>query len=142
MSFDLKLQNGNLQIATNGDLKTVQNSDKLVQDVLKMVTTPAGANRMHIWYGSNFGNAIIGIPMDSNFSKDRATEQIISAIEILRTLQTSQNEYQSVSASEAIARVLNVSIDTDISDPRALRVSIAILNRAAVKTITGIDVVV
>ena len=50
MSFDLKLTDGQLKLKSSGDLDTVFNTDKLVQDVTKIAITPMGANRLHSWF--------------------------------------------------------------------------------------------
>ena len=140
MSFDLKLENGNLKIGSDGKLETVSNTDKLIQDVLKMVLTPVGANKMHIWYGSNFGKTIIGTPLDLKFSKELAVSQLVSSLETLKILQQSQAEFQNVSASEAIMRVIGVRINQDKLEPRFIRVFLSVLNRAAVRASINFDV--
>lgn len=142
MSFDLKLVNGNLQIGSDGDLSKVTNTDKLKQDILKFLITPLGANKMHLWYGSPFGKTIIGTPFDLDFAKARGSQQIISGIEMIKTLQTSQTEYQGVTASEAIAQVLGVSISTDNNDRRLIKVFVSVLNKAAVKSSVGFNVAI
>jgi len=134
MSFDLKLENGNLKIGADADLKTVSNTDKLIQDVLKMVLTPVGANKMQIWYGSNFGKTLIGTPLDLNFTKELAVSQLVASLEVLKTLQQNQAVYQSVSASESILRVLGVRVDHDDFEPRFIRVFLSVLNKAAVRS--------
>jgi len=140
MSFDLKLENGNLKIGANGDLEAVVNTNKLIQDVLKMVLTPVGANKMQIWYGSNFGRTLIGTPLDLEFAKEIAISQLVSSVEMLKTLQQNQAEYQSVSASEAIMRVLGIRVDQDDKKPRFLRVFLSVLNRSAVRATINFDV--
>jgi hypothetical protein len=130
MSYDLRLADGNLVIGSNGDLGTVQSSDKLVQDVLKMAITPQGANRTNPWYGTLVGKTLIGSALDLNFAKSRAADQLFSALEILRSLQISQQEYQNVSASEAILRVASITVDQSKNDRRLLLVSIVVLARS------------
>ena len=132
MSFDLKLENGNLKIV-NGDFAIVTNTDKLIQDVLKMVLTPVGANKMHIWYGSNFGKTLIGTPLDLEFAKELAVSQLISSLEVMKTLQHSQAVYQNVSASEAILKVIGVRVDQDDFEPRFIRVLLYVMNRASIR---------
>jgi hypothetical protein len=140
MSFDLKLQDGNLVISKNGDIETVTNTDKLVQDVTKLAITPIGANKMHSWYGSGLGKTLIGAAFDLDFAKQLSSQQLFSAIETLRTLQISQAQQQNVSASEAISRILNVSIEHDKIDPRLIRVFIAVLSRSAKRSIIPLTV--
>ena len=44
MSFDLQIKNGDLQIGSNGDVAQVFDTEKLVQDILKILLTQSGAN--------------------------------------------------------------------------------------------------
>ena len=39
MSFDIKISQGDLAIGSDGDLARVEDTDKLVQDVLKILMT-------------------------------------------------------------------------------------------------------
>lgn len=136
MSFDLKLESGNLKIKPDGSLDTVRNTEKLRQDVLKMIVTPIGGNKMHPWYGSDANKAIIGNVFDLDFAKDSATEQLRSAIENLQALQQQQAKTQFITASESIAAIKEIYINTNPSDMRALEVKVYILSYA----LTAIDV--
>ncbi len=134
MSFDLELKNGNLTLSNTGDLGTVNSTDKLIQDVTKLAITPLGSNKLQSWYGTILSKAIIGTPFDLDFAKKIATEQLISAIETLKNLQTNQAQQQNVSPSEAISNILNISIDPDTIDPRLIRIFISILSRSSKKS--------
>ena len=57
MSFDLKIINGDLVIK-NGQLTTVVDSEKLIQDILKICLTEAGSNPMQPWYGSSISPGV------------------------------------------------------------------------------------
>lgn len=136
MSFDLKLENGNLKLKRDGTLDVVQNSEKLRQDVLKLIITPIGGNKMHPWYGSNANKTLIGNLYDLEFGKDSATEQLRSAIENLQALQQQQAKTQIITASESIAAIKDIYINTNPKDLRKLEVKISILSYA----ITSMDV--
>jgi hypothetical protein len=136
MSFDLKLEQGNLRINTDGSLATVRNSEKLRQDVLKLIVTPIGGNKMHPWYGSDANKAIIGNVFDLDFAKDSASEQLRSAIENLQAMQQQQAKTQFITASESIAAIKDIYINTNAADMRALEVKVYILSYA----ITTLDV--
>lgn len=107
MSFDLELKNGNLTLSNTGDLGTVNSTDKLIQDVTKLAVT-LGSNKLQSWYGTILSKAIIGTPFDLDFAKKIATEQLISAIETLKSLQTNQAQQQNVSASETISNIISL----------------------------------
>ena len=51
MSYDLKLENGDLRISNTGDLILVIDNEKLLQDAIKILITPLGGNKTHPWYG-------------------------------------------------------------------------------------------
>jgi len=133
MSYDLKLENGNLKIASNGDLEQVKYTDKLVQDVLKLAITPLGANQLVSWYGSSVGKTLIGEPADLEFAKQITSTQLASSLEMLKLLQTKQMQYQNVAASEAISRVLQVYVGNDKTELRQVNVIISVLTRAGVR---------
>ena len=40
MSFDFRIINGDLEIGTDGDLGKVEDTEKLIQEILKMAHTP------------------------------------------------------------------------------------------------------
>ncbi len=40
MSFDLKLDNGDLRISNTGDITTIRDNEKLLQDAMKILITP------------------------------------------------------------------------------------------------------
>ena len=136
MSFDLKLSNGNLQINADGNLATVVNSEKLRQDILKMIITPIGGNKANPWYGCDVNKSLIGNIFDLNFAKDAASQQLKSAIENLQALQQQQAKTQYITASESIAAVNDVYINTNQNDMRAIEVKVSILSYA----MTALDI--
>ena len=71
MSFDLKLINGDLSIK-NGDMELVTGGDKLIQDILKISVTPAGANPFSLWYGSLIAKTLIGSHLDQDIIVESA----------------------------------------------------------------------
>ena len=130
MSFDLKLENGNLKLNADGKLAVVRDSEKLKQDILKLIVTPIGGNKANPWYGSDANKFLIGNIYDLDFAKDAATEQLRSAIENLKTLQQQQLKTQFISAAESIAAINDIYINTNAADRRALEVKISILSFA------------
>lgn len=141
MSFDLKIQNGDLQISNVGDLQTVENTDKLIQDILKIATTPIGGNPFFPWYGSPMSKILIGNPLSFEFSESVATSQLNSSFETLQKLQTVQtNSGQKVTSSELLAAIQQIKIQQNQTDPRYFRVVIKALTRALTSATTSLDV--
>jgi len=89
MSFDLLLVDGDLKIK-GGDFQIVENSDKLVQDVLKLVSTQLGTNPFFPAYGSPMSQALIGTGYEEEFVQNVASQQLRSSIERLQTAQLDQ----------------------------------------------------
>jgi phage baseplate assembly protein W len=129
MSFDLKLINGDL-ILKNGDLQKVENSEKLVQDILKLCLTTAGSNPIHPWYGSFISRTIIGSAMDTSILVQISKSQLNTALENLKKLQELQvKSFQRVSADEQIAAISNISVIRSQLDPRIFTVKISVLTK-------------
>lgn len=129
MSFDLKIENGNLAIQ-NGDFKQVTDSEKLIQDILKISLTDAGSNRLHPWYGSFITKNIIGSAQDFSLLVDIGKSQLQSALENLKTLQEIQvGAFQNMSSDEQLLSVLNIKINHNVYDPRQIEIELSVLTK-------------
>jgi len=129
MSFDLQIKNGDLVIE-NGDIKKIEESNKLIQDILKICLTPIGSDKLNPWYGSYFSKTIIGSAQDELMFKTIAQSQIIKALENLKELQNLQiKTNQKITSSEQIASVQSVIIDRDKFDPRIYNVYINVISK-------------
>ena len=110
MSFDLKIINGDLVI-NQGQLQQVIDSEKLIQDILKICITNAGSNPLHPGYGSFLSRSIIGSAMDSSILVQIGKNQLNSTLENLKTLQQIQvQSMQRVSADEQLSAILDISV--------------------------------
>jgi predicted DNA-binding protein YlxM (UPF0122 family) len=136
MSFDLKLENGNLSLDSAGELNKVENTEKLRQDVLKAIITKKGADRANPWYGSDVSQSLIGNILDFNFSRSAAIEQIRSTIENLQAIQKEQQKTQIITAAESIAAIQDIYINNG-PDPRQIQTKISILSYAMTKIDIG-----
>ncbi len=129
MSFDLKIKNGDLVI-DNGGLQTVQDSEKLIQDILKMALTEAGSNPLFPWYGSFISRSIVGSSLDVGITFQIAQSQLQNSLENLKNLQAAQlKSGQKVSADEQINSILDISINRNKTDPRQFDVRIKVLSK-------------
>lgn len=129
MSFDLKLFGGDLVI-NNGDFTVVEDADKLVQDVLKLVSTQLGSNPFFPAYGSPISQALIGTS-DIIFAQDVAINQLQASIERLKDLQQDQiKNNQIVTAAEQISVIRDVSVKQARDDPRYYYVNFTVINKA------------
>lgn len=133
MSFDFKIQNGDLSIGSDGDLKQVENTDKLIQDILKIATTLRGSKPRYPFYGSLISSGLIGSAFPEDFANSYASNQLKDAVQTLSELQKIQEKTQYLSPQESIAAVKQVSIDRFIQDPRVFLVYISVINKAFTK---------
>ena len=131
MSFDLKLEQGDIQISAESDLAIVENGDKLTQDVLKVVTTQLGANKRFPWYGCPLTQSMIGRAFDSVFISSVASNQLRFSITNLQRLQQEQiTNDQVVTNQEQIAAVQNLSVNQNPIDPRFFNIDLTVLSKA------------
>lgn len=140
MSFDLKIRNGDL-VLQNGDLQPVVDTDKLVQDLLKICLTEAGSDPMNPWYGSYVSRTLIGSYLTPSITVQVAQSQLQNAIENLKNLQTAQiKSFQMVSPAEQISAILNISIIQNPIDPRVYQVAVKVLSKALTPVSTSFNV--
>lgn len=130
MSFDLKLENGDIQIASDGSLRTVYNEDKLRQDVIKMLLTPIGSHKLFPWYGSPLTDRTLGKVLPANILDTEITNAISYSLNNLMSLQEEQERGgQYVSPAEAIAVISDVASEVSYYDPRQYNLRVSILNK-------------
>lgn len=129
MSFDLKITNGDLVISS-GDLKRVVDSEKLIQDILKICLTTAGSNPLNPGYGSFISRTIVGNPQHTTALVQIAKSQLTSSLQNLQTLQNLQiQSFQRVSADEQLAAISDISVIQNTTDPRLFTVTIQVITK-------------
>lgn len=141
MSYDFKIQNGDLAIDPNtGDLTKVENTDKLIQDILKIALTKKGSNQFYPWYGSSIAG-LVGQVFDFNFTASAASEQLRGSLEILQKLQQAQIATgQTVTAAESFAAIKQIGVARSPVDPRIVQVNIAVLTKALTTAYTSFNI--
>ena len=140
MSFDLKIINGDLVLA-NGKLKTVVDSEKLIQDILKMCLTTARSNPIHPWYGSFISRTIIGNPNYTSILVQISKSQLNTSLQNLKELQNLQiKSFQRVSADEQIASISDISIIRNNLDPRIFDIVIKVITKGLKPITTAFEV--
>jgi hypothetical protein len=133
MSFDLKIENGDISLSKDGRLKLVNGNSKLKQDIVKILLTNIGENKYHQEYGCLVGALKIGSTVDADFIKLDITESVENAIRNLMLLQKKQSTKQYVAPSEIITDILNVDVTRDTSDPRLYSISVSVLTQQLTK---------
>jgi len=135
MSYDLKFKSGDLVIE-NGDLRVVVDSEKLIQDLLKVAVTTAGSNQLFPWYGTYVSRTLIGSSLETGITMQIAQSQLQNAITSIKALQEGQvRSGQIVSADEQINSIADISINRNSNDPRLFDVKIKVISKGF-KTIT------
>lgn len=131
MSYDLKILNGDF-VLRNGDLDVVMGQNKLIQDILKICLTTAGANIYQPWYGSFVSKALIGSYLDTDITSAIAKNQLQNAIENLKKLQQLQlsEASQAVTLDEHIAGITEINVNRNAIDPRLFEVVVKVFSRA------------
>jgi len=135
MSFDLKIVNNDLVI-DKSELKQVVDSEKLIQDILKLVLTESGSNPLHPWYGSFLSRIAVGSSLDDDVIVQMSKSQLQTALENLKSLQEMQlKTQQSLSADEQIAAISDISVNRSNEDPRLFNVTITVISKG-IKPVT------
>lgn len=130
MSFDFKLDNGDIKVANRGDLTQVRNDEKLRQDLLKIILTPLGSNKTYLWYGSPLNSALIGRLLESSLISAEASRAVTFAINNLIRLQKDQERSgQFLTPSEAISQILDISIERSAFDGRQFNIVVSVGTR-------------
>jgi hypothetical protein len=140
MSFDLRIRDGDLSIGQDGDLTKVENTEKLIQDILKIVITPMGSNQFYLWYGSRVSKSLIGQIFDYEFLSTTASNQLQNALENLQRLQHEQARQQRVTPFELLAALRGVRIERNQVDPRFFLVVISAVTRALTEVNTSLTI--
>jgi phage baseplate assembly protein W len=129
MSFDLELIDGDLSIKADGAARTISETPKLRQDILKVLLTAIGSNKFHPWYGCAVTDSVIGKGYANNLMISAITTSISQSLDRLKTLQMAQASAQKVSLAEMITEVLNVEVGRNPEDPRQLNIRVTVLTR-------------
>jgi hypothetical protein len=129
MSFDLQVIAGDLVI-NNGQLGTVYDSAKLIQDILKICLTTAGSNPIFPWYGSFLSRTLIGNPNYTSVLVQISKNQLQTALTNLQQLQQLQlQSFQRMSADEQLAAIVNISVTQNLANPTLFSIVIQALSK-------------
>jgi len=130
MSFDFRIVTGDMEIDATGDLGKVEDTEKLIQEILKVAHTPLGSNLFYRWYGSPISKSLIGNALDMEFISTVASSQLQTSLENLQRLQQKQALEQRVTPFEQLSAIKSVSITRNQVDPRFFLVVIEAVTKA------------
>jgi hypothetical protein len=126
MSFDLKIERGDIKLEPDGSLSLVVNNSKLRQDIIKILLTKLGENKFHPTYGSQVGSIDIGHVPDQDLLESDLKLSVEEAVRKLIFLQGGQSKRQYMSPGERIIGILNISAERDTIDPRLYSIFITV----------------
>lgn len=126
MSFDLKIEGGDLAITQDGLVDAVVDNAKLRQDIIKILLTKLGENKFHPSYGSEIGILNIGYLADQELIEIDLQSSVRDAILKLIALQKSQSRKQFLTPGERIISLLGSSVQRDEVDPRLYNIFITV----------------
>jgi phage baseplate assembly protein W len=130
MSFDLRINQGDIALGQDGDFDTVRDLEKLIQDILKILMTPLGSNRFFPWYGSPLTEASVGQVLDRRFVNTIVENIIRSNLETLQKLQKQQAASgQRVTAGELLATIQDIRVHRNIIDPTYWTIIVRVLSK-------------
>jgi phage baseplate assembly protein W len=133
MSFDLALINNDLSVQADGKIRTVTDTPKLRQDIIKIVLTPLGSVKKHVWYGCSITEDIIGKALSDNMLVSLMRASITKSLERLKALQTTQSTMQKVSLAEMIEMLGSVDAERDTDDQRKINIVISVFSKRLAK---------
>jgi phage baseplate assembly protein W len=141
MSFDLKINNGDLVIGSDGDLDQIQDASKLIQDILKILQTPLGSNVFFAWYGSLLTDVMIGQVLDKSVTTTVIQQQIKTNLETLQRLQRHQlSNGQHLTPGELLAAIREISVHRNTSDPTMYQIVVKVITKAFRTETASLDV--
>jgi hypothetical protein len=129
MSFDLRVLDGDISFDPQGNLEIVANTDKLAQDVVKMLNTSKGSNPFDPSYGTTLTEQSIGTIPDGHIIATKVEQEINSNLEKLMAEQATLRSRQVMTRSEMLAQVASVNVARDDFDPRQYNVIVEVLAR-------------
>jgi len=119
MSYDIKIDNESgefdlldLDIVFDGRGQTtmISGSNKLSQDVNKVLLTNTGSNRFHKKYGSEI-KRIIGQKGRPEYIQSVIRDTCLNAIGLYMSLQSDQSKYQLLNSDEYISEIKEIITD-------------------------------
>lgn len=126
MSFDLKIDGGDIKLNHDGSLSTVYDNEKLRQDIVKILLTKLGENNYHPAYGSEVGAITIGQVPDRELLELDLESSVRDSIGKIISLQRRQSKRQFLTPGERLVSILDVSAYRDELDPRMYSIFISV----------------
>jgi hypothetical protein len=130
MSFDIRLVDGDIQLGGNGDVDRVVDSDKLAQDVIKLLNTTIGSDPLNPNYGSTLTSSDIGQAIASPTNMAAQAQIVIAqGLDQLIAIQGLQRSIQTVTDAETILDFDTPVVELDPIEPRQFNIRVNAISR-------------
>jgi len=130
MSFDIRLVNGDIQLGGNGDVDRVVDSEKLAQDVIKLLNTTIGSDPLNPNYGSTLTSSDIGQAIASPTNMAAQAQAVIAqGLDQLIAIQGLQRSIQTVTDAETIMDFDAPVVEIDPIEPRQFNIIVNAISR-------------
>jgi len=136
MSFDLKLQDGDINFGADGNPIIVEDKEKLAQDIAKILLTRRGSDLGSVQYGTDLQN-VLGQTFDFNILQSLIAKSVTEAMNFLQSLQLVQGTKQELTFEEVIGSIDAVSV-SQTSFGR-ISVQLAVTTVGGLRTIFAIN---
>lgn len=120
-----------------GGYVKVRDEQKLLQDLKKIIKTDLESDPVAPWYGTTF-NKIIGTKMFPEITKTKITDEIVTALSKLKSLQIQQEEYQKMTGNEFLDTISKIDVQENVSVPTLYVANVEVITQAG-KLIPAIE---
>ena len=132
MSFDLKLNDGDLEFGPDGDFVLLTGREKLAQDLGKILLTRIGQDPGDSRYGTELRD-LLGRRLDQQLLEGIAGKSVRLAVNFLQSLQFVQSTEQEVSFDEIIGDIEAL----EVKQPSFQKIQITL----SVLTVSGLRII-
>ena len=124
MSFDIRIQAGDINFDSQGRLNLVRGQTKLFQDILKLINTTLGSDSYSPQYGVSLTEASVGIAINSSVRASIFQSEIQTGLIRLQQEQNILARTRRLTDDERIRQVDSVIVEQDSIDPRQFNIMI------------------
>lgn len=116
-----------IKFSPNGDIITVNEKEKLLQELVKIALTSKGTNPFHNEYGSTLSDSV-GLLQEKDFQETKLKQSIIEAVLRLKYLQRDYvRQGYKLSLEELIDRIYEIEVYEIENNPTMLGFKVQII---------------
>jgi phage baseplate assembly protein W len=112
-----------------GNYEKVRDEQKLLQDLKKIVKTDLGSDPVASWYGTSF-NTLVGSKMFPEITRTKITNELVTALSKLKSLQVQQEEYQKMTGNEFLDTISKIDVQESTTIPTLYTADVEIITQA------------